>query len=279
MPPAEPLTFIVIVNWNGRADTLECLASLGNATLPNVQTVVVDNGSEDGSAAAIRDAYPRVTVIEAGRNLRFAGGNNAGIRHALDRGAAQILLLNNDTTVAPDFLEHLTGSLNGTPGTGVVAPKVFYYSSPGVIWYAGGEISFWTGTMRHAGIRQSDGPRFGTVTDTAYASGCCFLALRKVFEEIGLLDETFFMYTEDADWCLRARTAGYRILFEPRAHVWHKVSVSAGGHLSAFKLRHKFVSNLRFFARHASWYHWFVFPWLNVVVNGIAALRYLSGRC
>ncbi len=278
MAPADPPTFIIIVNWNGRADTLECLASLHNAALPNVRTVVVDNGSEDGSAAAIRDAYPTVTLLEAGKNLRFAGGNNLGIRHALERGAGQILLLNNDTTVAPDFLGHLSRTLAETPGAGVVAPKILYYSSPQEIWYAGGEVSFWTGTMRHVGIRATDGPRFGNVTDTAYASGCCFLASRSAFEKVGLLDETYFMYTEDADWCMRARTAGYRILFEPRARVWHKVSVSSGGHLSAYKLRHKFMSNMRFFARHASWYHWLVFPWLNVVVNGVAALRYLSAR-
>jgi GT2 family glycosyltransferase len=278
MTPADSPTFIIIVNWNGRADTLECLASLHNAALPNVRTVVVDNGSEDGSAAAIRDAYPAVTLIEAGKNLRFAGGNNLGIRHALEQGAGQILLLNNDTTVAPDFLGHLSRTLTETPGAGVVAPKILYYSSPREIWYAGGEVSFWTGTMRHVGIRATDGPGFGSVTDTAYASGCCFLASRSAFEKVGLLDETYFIYTEDADWCMRARTAGYRILFEPRARIWHKVSVSAGGHLSAYKLRHKYMSNMRFFARHATWYHWLVFPWLNVVVNGVAALRYLSAR-
>lgn len=276
--PAASTTFIIIVNWNGRADTLECLASLRRATLAHVQTVVVDNGSSDGSASAIRSAFPAVTVLEAGKNLRFAGGNNLGIRHALAQGAERVLLLNNDTTVAPDFLVHLTRTLAATPGAGVVAPKILYYSSPATIWYAGGEVSFWTGTMRHTGIRATDGPAFGAVRDTAYASGCCLLASRSVFEAAGLLDETFYIYTEDADWCLRVRRAGYRILFVPDARVWHKVSVSAGGHLSAYKLRHKFASNLRFFARYASWYHWLVFPWLNVVVNGVAAIRYFSAR-
>jgi hypothetical protein len=278
MPPGDARTFIIIVNWNGKADTLECLASLKGAALPDVQTVVVDNGSQDGSAAAIRGAHPEVTVIEAGGNLRFAGGNNLGIRHALARGAEQILFLNNDTIVAPDFLGHLRRRMDGTPGAGVVAPKILYYSSPGVIWYAGGELSYWTGTMRHTGIREPDGPRFNESTDTAYASGCCFLASREAFAKAGLLDETFVMYAEDADWCMRARRAGYRIVFEPRARIWHKISVSAGGHLSAFKLRHKFVSNLRFFARYASWYHWFFFPWLNILVNGLAAFRYLRTR-
>jgi GT2 family glycosyltransferase len=95
---------------------------------------------------------------------------------------------------------------------------------------------------------------------------------------VGMLDEAYFMYTEDADWSLRVRRAGYRILYEPRARVWHKLSVSAGGHLSFFKLRHKAQSNFRFFARYAAWYHWPVFPWLGILVNAFAALNYFRGR-
>ena len=278
MTPAEPRTFAVIVNWNGKADTLECLGSLLSAGAKNLQTVVVDNGSQDGSVEAIRAAFPAVEVLPQERNLRFAGGNNAGIRFALGRGADQVLLLNNDTTVAPDFLSHLSRCLAGLPHGGIAAPKILYYSSPSLIWYAGGLLSFWTGTMRHRGIREADGEQFALPGETSYASGCCLLASRAVFESIGLLDESYFMYTEDADWCLRARKAGFPILFEPGARIWHKVSVSAGGHLSGFKLRNKFVSNFRFFARYASWYHWLVFPWLSLLVNGMAGVRYLFRR-
>jgi GT2 family glycosyltransferase len=133
----------------------------------------------------------------------------------------------------------------------------------------------WTGTMRHVGIRERDDGRFDAAGETGYASGCCFLAKRGTFEAVGMLDESYYMYSEDADWCMRVRRAGFRIMYEPRARVWHKVSVSAGGHLSAFKLWNKFFSNLRFFARYASWYHWLVFPWMNLLVNGLAAARYL----
>ena len=278
MKPAEPRTVAVIVNWNGKADTLECLASMMNVSAENLRTLVVDNGSRDGSVDAIRREFPSVEVLPQGQNLRFAGGNNAGIRHALASGADRLLLLNNDTTVAPDLLVHLSRALDGTPRGGIAAPKILYYSSPSLIWYAGGLLSFWTGTMRHRGIREPDGERFNRPGETAYASGCCFLASRAVFETIGFLDESYFMYTEDADLCLRARRAGFPVLFEPRARVWHKVSVSAGGHLSAFKLRNKFVSNLRFFSRYASWYHWFFFPWLNLLLNGLAGMRYLLRR-
>jgi GT2 family glycosyltransferase len=279
MPVRTPLTYIIVVNWNGRHDTLECLASLSDVTDPSMSVLVVDNGSEDGSQEAIRHTYPEVTLLETGSNLRYAGGNNAGIRFALEKGAEQIMLLNNDTAVDPAFLGAMTDTLQSSPDTGIVAPKILYSADPGRLWYAGGEISFWTGTMRHRGIREPDDGRFDIPHDTGYASGCCLLAKRSVVERIGLLDETYFMYSEDADWCMRARRAGFRVMYEPRARVWHKVSVSAGGHLSYFKLRNKFVSNLRFFSRYASWYHWLFFPWMNVVVNAYAAGRYLlAGR-
>ncbi len=276
MPP--PLTYIIVLNWNGKADTLECLHSLVRAETPSVRIVVVDNGSGDGSQEAIRRDHPRVVVLETGSNLRYAGGNNAGIRYALAAGAEQIMLLNNDTTVDPGFLEPMTETLHASPATGIVAPKILYAADPGRLWYAGGEISFWTGTMRHRGIREADDGRYDTPCETGYASGCCLLAKRSTVERIGLLDESYFIYSEDADWSMRARRAGLRVMYEPRARVWHKVSVSAGGHLSSFKLRNKFISNLRFFSRYASWYHWLTFPWMNVVVNGIAAGRYLMAR-
>jgi GT2 family glycosyltransferase len=275
MPVGTPLTYVIVLNWNGRQDTLECLASLSYVVQPPMCLLVVDNGSNDGSQEAIRRKYPNVIILETGSNLRYAGGNNAGIRFALEKGAEQIMLLNNDTTVDPAFLGTMSGTLQSSPDTGIVAPKILYSADPGRLWYAGGEISFLTGTMRHRGIREPDDGRFNIPCDTGYASGCCLLAKRSVVERIGLLDESYFMYSEDADWCMRARQAGFRVVYEPRARVWHKVSVSAGGHLSLFKLRNKFVSNLRFFFRYASWYHWLIFPWLNVVVNGYAAGRYL----
>ena len=274
-----PLTYVIVLNWNGRDDTLECLASLRDSAGPSVCILVVDNGSVDGSQEAIRREHPGVTLLETGSNLRFAGGNNAGIRFALERGAEQIMLLNNDTTVDPAFLGAMTGTLQSSSDIGIVAPKILYSADPGRLWYAGGEISFWTGTMHHRGIRETEGGVPDIPCETGYASGCCLLAKRSTVESIGLLDESYFMYSEDADWCMRARRAGFRVMYEPRARVWHKVSVSAGGHLSSFKLRNKFVSNLRFFSRYASWYHWLFFPWMNVLVNGYAAGRYLlKGR-
>lgn len=273
--PAHPAVWVILVNWNGRAVTLDCLASLGRVLHPALRVLVVDNASTDGSVDAIRAAHPGVEILQMQENLRFAGGNNAGMRHALAAGAERIVLLNNDTTVAPDFLEKLEARLTADPATGMVVPKIYYHTAPDLLWYAGGHISFWRGELRHAGIREPDRGQFDRSGDTEYATGCCVLVPRGVIDRAGMLDEGYVMYTEDADWSLRIRKAGFRVVYEPAARVWHKVSVSSGGHLSAFKLRHKLRSNIRFFVRHAAWYHWLTWPWAQVLANGLAAVRYL----
>lgn len=275
---SHPLVFIVIVNWNGREITLDCLQSLSRISYKNAKTIVVDNGSVGGSVKSIRDQFPDVTVLEMNSNLGFAGGTNAGIRCGLDRGAELFLLLNNDTTVDSGFLSAMVDRITSRRTIGMVAPKIYYHSDPNRIWFAGGTLSMWAGTMKHIGIREIDTGQHDTAAEIEYSTGCCILAKREVVERVGLLDESYSMYTEDADWSMRARRAGYTIMYEPRAKIWHKLSVSAGGHLSLFKMRNKFRSNLRFFARYASWYHWLVFPWANILVNGYAAAMYLLTR-
>jgi GT2 family glycosyltransferase len=274
----DPAVTIILVNWNGKAVTLDCLASLRALRYPHYRVMVVDNGSTDDSISAIRGAFPGVDIVALGENRRFAGGNNAGMRKAFEEGTELVLLLNNDTLVDPEVLLHLVDRFRREPACGMVAPKIYYADAPDVIWFAGGELSFWTGTMRHTGIRETDHGQYDLVKEIGYATGCCLLTSRAVIEQVGMMDEAYFMYAEDADWSLRVRRAGYRILYEPRARVWHKLSVSAGGHLSFFKLRHKALSNFRFFARYTSWYHWPVFPWLGILVNAFAAMKYFQGR-
>lgn len=272
---SDPLVYIVLVNWNGREVTLDCLASLSAILYSNFRILVVDNASTDGSVEAIRERYPWVEILAMAENLRYAGGNNAGIRHAMAHGANLLLLLNNDTTVETRFLNTLVARLNRDATIGMVAPMIYYFDEPDRIWFAGGAISMWTGTMRHLGIREKDTGQYGITRRIDYATGCCILTRREVIERAGMLDETYYMYSEDADWSMRVRRAGFSIVFEPQAKVWHKLSVSAGGHLSWFKLKNKFLSNLRFFGRYAEWYHWLVFPWMNLIVHGVSALRYV----
>lgn len=275
MPATEPHVAIVLVNWNGRDLTLDCLRSLAAITYRPHTVIVVDNASRDGSVEAIRKSFPDVDLLPMAENLRFAGGNNAGIRRALEMGAEMVLLLNNDTTVAPDFLSRMVRRIRGDAGTGIVTPAIYYHDVPEVFWFAGGVVSFWTGTMRHVGIRERDRGQYTESHTTDYATGCCFLTTRDIIGRVGMLDESYYIYTEDADFCMRVRKAGYSIVFEPSAKVWHKLSVSTGGHTSWFKMKNKFVSNLRFFGRYAAWYQWLVIPWMSILVNGLAAIRYM----
>ena len=275
----SPAVAIVILTWNGKADTLECLASLRDVSYPSLQLIVVDNGSADGTAPAVRQSFPTATVIENSLNLRFAGGNNVGIRDALNHGAEYILLLNNDTTVERDFLQQMVEAALANKGVGMVGPKIKYYHDRQRLWYAGGRIEWWKGWISHIGVREIDHGQYDSRLATDYVTGCCMLVSRELLLKVGMLDESYFIYGEDADWCIRAARAGFRLLYEPHAVIYHKLSVSAGGHFSWFKNWNKLKSNIRLMARYATFYHWLTIPFLMPIqiVKGFVSARHGTG--
>jgi GT2 family glycosyltransferase len=257
---------IIVLNWNGRDLTLDCLRSLEAITTPGVRIILVDNASSDGTVDAVRLRYgPRVTVVQNAGNLGFAAGNNVGIRRALEQGDDFVLLLNNDTVVAPDLIDRLLPPMLAAPEIGITAPKIYYAEPKDRIWFAGGEISLWRGIARHTGIRETDHGQYERERDIDYATGCAFLARRGVFETVGYLDPAYRAYFEDADFCVRARHAGFRIRYIPAAHVWHRISASTGGQLSRRKATRKLASAGRFFGRYARPYHWLTIPFFFVL--------------
>ena len=222
----SPLVAIIIVNWNRRADTLACLQSLEQLSYPRARTIVVDNGSRDGSAAAVRSAHPQVEVIEAGDNLGSVGGFNLGWRHAAAAGAEYAWLLNNDTQVAPDTLTHLVVAA-AAPRIGIVGPTVYAFDPPNLIVSAGCVIDWARGRCRN--LTSDDAPAAGASAGAPsrrvdYVSGCALLAKRAVFENVGLLDTRFFVYYEETEWCVRAARAGYETHYVPQARVWHRTA-------------------------------------------------------
>jgi len=251
-----PLVYIIVLTWNGKTDTLECLKSLQDLAYPNAKILVVDNASEDGTAEAVRASFPMVELVCTNSNLRFAGGNNTGIENALRHGADYVLLLNNDTVVDRDFLTRLVQTAEEQQQIGIVGPKVYYYGEPKRIWFAGGRIEWWKGWVSHIGIRETDECQYDAVREVDYITGCCMLVKRGVIDAVGALDERFYLYGEDVDWCIRARRAGFKVVYVPSSHIWHKVSTSSGGHLSWFKNWNKLKSLLRLMAKYAQWYHW-----------------------
>ncbi len=221
---------IIVLNWNRAQETLACLASLLRADLGGAALLVVDNGSSDGSVAAIRARFPAVEVLALPENRGYAGGNNAGIRLALERGAEAVLLLNNDTEVAPDFLQFLVWALDTAPCVAGVCSAIHRIDRPEMLDVAYAEVRF---DQHHAvqlrGVNALPGQGFGARVEIGVAVGCSLLLTAEALRAVGLFDERYFAYHEDVDWCLRAHREGFRFLYEPHSRVFHRGSGTTGG--------------------------------------------------
>ena len=276
---ADPLVWAVVVNWNGR-DVLEpCLRTLLASSYSNLSVLVVDNASSDGSAQFVRDEFPSVRVAEQSSNLGFAAGVNAGLEYTLDEGADYVLLLNNDIELDGNAVSALVEAALAHPSSAFVGPMIYYADRPSVIWSAGGAVSFWTGNIRHVGLREEDAGQYVGVMEVDYVTACAVLASAEAVRTVGPMDEGYYMYNEDTDWCVRARDAGFDVLFAPSARIWHKVSMSSGGGLTPFKIYHRLRSTLRFFSLHARPYHWFgIVPLTVVRTIGFAVRELVRGR-
>lgn len=219
-----PHVVVIILNWNGLADTLECLESLACLDYPNHEVVVVDNGSTDGSVEAIRGHFPNVTLIENDENLGYAEGNNRGAEYALQAEADYMFVLNNDTVLCQDILTRLVVAAEANPRVGAVGPKIYYHAQPRRIWFAGGMIDWQRGVTVNLGADEYDVGQFEKVRSVDFLAGCALLIKRETWENVGSFDSRFFMYWEETDWCTRVRLAGYDLLFVPQAKMWHKIS-------------------------------------------------------
>jgi GT2 family glycosyltransferase len=243
---SEPLIACVIVNWNGWRDTVACLGSLRSLEYSNLFTVVVDNGSSDASICRIREAYPEVCLIENGRNAGFAGGNNAGIREAMCHNAEYIWLLNNDTEPAPGVLREMVSMAEADPELGAVGSVLFYSSAPQTVQaWGGGWINLWYGHSRHA----TDPPKPSDKLD--YLTAASMLVRRKVFEQVGLMDDRFFLYWEDAELCYRLRRGGWKLGVAARGTVLHKVNASASKNRGGAE-RYFTTSGIRFLLEYSA---------------------------
>ena len=233
----SPSVSIVVLNWNGLSDTLACLASLQELHYTEHRVIVVDNGSTDGSPDAIRrdPANDGIEIIEAKSNLGYAGGNNLGIRCALDRGADFILILNNDTIVDPMLLDELLAAANRYPEAGCFGPWIYYMDDPDRLWFTRSEwdapgVGF---TAFGKGRLASELP--DETMSTEYVCGAALFFRASVARQIGLFDERFFLVFEDSDWCFRARRAGFGCVTIPSARVWHKIGTSFGSEASPLR--------------------------------------------
>jgi hypothetical protein len=217
----QPSVIAVILNTNRREDTLACLASLKRGAFPGLDIIVLDNASTDGSQEAIRRAYPDVSLLPLTDNRGYAGNNNAGVAAALDAGADWVLVLNEDVEVAPDCVERLVATGESDPRVGMVGPLIYHHSEPERIQSAGVELGSWW-ESHHLGKDEADRGQFAEPRPVQALSGCALLVRAAAIRDVGPLDERFFYYYEETEWCLRIGRRGWVLLNEPGAHVWHK---------------------------------------------------------
>ena len=227
-----PKVSIIVLNWNGLDDTIECLESLRDVTYPNYKFIVVDNGSAGDDVRILRERFGECAhTIANDRNYGFAEGNNIGMRYALDSfDPAYLLLLNNDTVIAPDSLDELVKVAESDSTIGIVGPKIYYYDFEGrkdVIWAAGGKVYKWRRWIyKGIGWKDEDLPKYQNITDVDWVSGAAMMIKTAVIGQLSLLDPHYFFGDEDVDYGIRARKRGFRVVYVPAARVWHKVGLS-----------------------------------------------------
>lgn len=219
--PNDKSVVAVVLNYRRADDTIDCVRSLKRAEGLKPEIIVVDNGSDDGSADRIAGAFPDVQVIRNPSNLGYAGGNNVGIGEALKRGPQYVLVINNDCTVAPDAVMKMVEAARAR-GADIASPKIYDFFNPGIIQYAGYRNAHLLAQGIPIGEGERDEGQYDRETELNAAPGCAMLLSRRLLESVGSFDDRFFAYSEELDLCRRARDAGCRILFVPSAHVRHK---------------------------------------------------------
>lgn len=254
---SPPTVVIVILNWNGLSYTLSCLQSVYQLEYPCYEIVVVDNASSE-PVESVRELFPDTVVIRNDDNLGYAGGNNVGIKYAIERGAKYVWILNNDTVVESDCLLYLVEHLENASEIGAVTNLILYMEDKNErCWFGGGIIE--GGISVHWGMGQlycelEEPPR------TDYVSGCSFLARVNLMEKLEGFDEDFFCYSEDLDISLRIIKLGYKLGYQFRAVVHHKVSASVG-HMSKTKIYYKYRNKIYFLKKHkypfTAFVHWY----------------------
>lgn len=254
-----PNIFISVINYNGRDDTLSCLRSLNGVRVEgfNLYVLVIDNGSGEIFKADAKE-YKNfdLTVLRSGKNLGFSGGHNLGIKYALGKGADYIVILNNDVIADKDLIVNLFKTFGEKTDCGLVSPKIYFAKGHEfhkerykenelgkVIWYAGGKMDWRNVLASHRGVDEVDRGQFESPEKTEFVSGCCFMAKKEIFQNVGLFDEKYFLYYEDNDLSQRVKKRGLFCYYQPKGLLWHINAGSTGG--SGSKLQDYYITRNR----------------------------------
>jgi GT2 family glycosyltransferase len=236
---------IILVNWNSYQLTDDTLQSLYKTTYKDYDIICVDNASNDDSLSQLRKNHVDIILLTCDQNTGFTGGNNKGMRYALQHGYTYTLLLNNDVAVESDFLEPLVNALDANENLGAVQPLIYFHHDRTLIWNAGSRYNKWLGVSKTIGYNKKDEDqkeRFqnqGFVSNIAWITGCAFMVKTELLKKVGLLYEPFFIYYEDVDLSFRIKNAGYDLGYAPASVIYHIAGMS---HKSTKKTAEGYVS-------------------------------------
>lgn len=226
-----PRVGVVILNYNGRSLAEQCIRSVMKSPYANKEIITVDNASTDGSVEYLHAHFPDVIIVKNLKNLGIASGRNRGFREAVCRGNDYVLSLDNDARIDNRLIEELVRVAESDPEIGVVGPKTYMDDESGTLQCAGGSITYTQNVCAQRGLGESDHGQHDTMQDVDYFPGFGFMARREVFERLNFIDESFYGYGhEDTDFCLRAGQLGYRVVYVPKAIMWHQGSATIGGY-------------------------------------------------
>jgi GT2 family glycosyltransferase len=261
-------TGIIIINWNGIRDTIECLESLSCAD-GEKEIFVIDNASSNEEAKKIQSLFPNISVLALDNNYGFSYANNRGIELALSHKCDAVLILNNDTTVTKNFLDKLIRTFQNDPSIGIVTPKILFYGTHKV-WAAGGKMYYPFARGINIGENQNETAVTG-VTHPDFISGCCMLIPAAVITSIRF-EEKYFLYFEDTDLSFRIKNAGYSLTYCPESLIYHKSGQSSGPLLSYRRMYYLSRNKLLFvkscFTYSQKIIFWICFPWQTLFMFG-----------
>ena len=263
---AWPRVLVVVLNWNGSDDTLACLTSLAALDYPAFDTLVIDNGSRASVAPLVRARFPEVDCIELPTNMGYAGGNNVGLRRAIERGYEFVYVLNNDVVVDPGALRAAVGAA-GDPRVAAVGGKVLAFDDPERLWMTYGAVDYRQSLVRLAGWGERDRGQYDVARDVEWVPGCALLLSCRALADVGVFDERFFAYHEDVDWCTSARERGWRIRYAPDAVVRHRGNRTLGGPTYVSPRKYLSARSTVLYARKHATFPQRVKLWTSIVVT------------
>ncbi len=267
---------IILVNWNSFDVTNDCILSIKKIGYPFYTIILVDNDSTDDSGNKLKTLYPDVTFIQSSSNIGFTGGNNLGFRYSLEHNFEYSILLNNDTFVEPDFLDHLVKYMDENPSVGIIQPRIHFNHKREVLWNGGSFFNKWLGYFYTSGFNKLPGPKYLTIKRVDWITGCAFLTRNSILKKTGLLPDNMFIYSEDVDLSLRVAALGYKLIYHPSSVIYHIAGMS---NKSKVKGKEGFVNPIVHYLnqRNRIWVIKKYTPWYCIPTTILFNFFYIAG--